>query len=220
MSEPILYSLQNCPYAMRARLGLLLANQPVRLRAIVMKNKPEAMLLASPKATVPVLVLPDTSGGQQVVDESLDIMLWALTQSDPHNLLLSDNTDVANEMHSLIKEADEVFRPSLSKYKHAKRYHDPSLSEHRNQCAYFVAKLEARLSQHACFMGEQESLADYAILPFIRQFSRVERQWFLQAPYPHLRQWLNQHLQSQLYAKAMTKYSIWLDTGEEHLFTN
>lgn len=219
MSLPILYSLQNCPYAMRARLALLQAQQAVILRAITMKNKPQAMLAASPKATVPVLILQADSGQPHVIDESLDIMLWALSQSDPHNLLIRDDSDTAAQMQQLIADNDNVFRPNLSAYKHAKRYHQDTLITYRDNCEAFLVQLESRLQQHEFLMGMQPSLADYAILPFIRQISRVERQWYLQAPYPHLRAWLDKHLQSRLFAKAMTKYSVWLDSGEEHLFS-
>lgn len=221
MTLPILYSLQNCPYAMRARLALLQAQQDVMLRAISMKNKPDAMLAISPKGTVPVLALTSLDNSEQpvVIDESLDIMLWALSQSDPSNLLINDNLGIAQQMHALIAENDHQFRPNLSSYKHAKRYHLDSLLESRQNCEVFLNKLENRLIQHAFLMGVKPSLADYAILPFIRQVSRVERQWYLQAPYPQLQHWLNKHLQSRLFAKAMTKYSVWLDTGEQHLFS-
>ena len=214
MSLPILYSLQNCPYAMRARLGLLLAQQPVMLRAVVMKNKPTEMLDVSPKATVPILVLDDGS----VIDESLDIMIWALHQSDPLNLLHSEAPEAYPAMLALINIHDTVFTSALSKYKYAVRYHEDNEAELRDQCADYVTMLELRLSQHAYLMGEQVSLADYAILPLIRQFARVDRQWYLQAPLPHLRNWLNQHLQDQRFAKAMAKYPQWLENKEEFLF--
>ncbi|KXO09478.1 Glutathione S-transferase domain protein [Moritella sp. JT01] len=214
MSLPILYSLQNCPYAMRARLGLLLAQQPVMLRAVVMKNKPTEMLAVSPKATVPVLVLDDGT----VIDESLDIMIWALHQSDPLNLLHSEDPEAYSAMLALINIHDTVFTSALSKYKYAVRYHEDNEAELRNQCADYVTMLELRLSQHAYLMGENASLADYAILPLIRQFARVDRQWYLQAPLPHLRNWLNQHLQDQRFAKAMAKYPQWLENKEAFLF--
>ncbi|SGZ07803.1 Putative glutathione S-transferase [Moritella viscosa] len=214
MSLPILYSLQKCPYAMRARLGLLLAQQPVMLRAVVMKNKPTEMLDVSPKATVPVLVLDDGS----VIDESLDIMIWALHQSDPLNLLHSEDPEAYPAMLALINIHDTVFTSALSKYKYAVRYHEDNEAELRDLCADYVMMLELRLTQHHYLMGEKVSLADYAILPLIRQFARVDRQWYLQAPLPHLRNWLNQHLQDQRFAKAMAKYPQWLENKEEFLF--
>ena len=214
MQHPVLYSLQNCPYAMRARMGLLLAQQPVMLRAIVMKNKPADMLAASPKGTVPVLVLTDES----VIDESLDIMLWALRKNDPSNLLYSENPSAFPAMLTLINSNDNKFTSALSKYKHAVRYHETSEVYYRRQCEIFIIELEQRLAAHDYLMGMTPSLADYAILPFIRQFARVDRQWYLQAPYPHLRLWLNAHLQSQPFSQAMTNYPLWLDNHEECLF--
>lgn len=214
MSLPILYSLQNCPYAMRARLGLLLAQQPVILRAVVMKNKPAEMLAASPKATVPVLVLDDGT----VIDESLDIMIWALHKNDPLNLLYKHEPEAYPAMLALINLHDTVFTSALSKYKHAVRYHTDNEIELRAQCAVYTSMLESHLSQHAYLIGEQVSLADYAILPLIRQFARVDRQWYLQAPLPYLRNWLNKHLQDQRFAKAMVKYPPWLENREEFLF--
>lgn len=214
MSLPILYSLQNCPYAMRARLGLLLAQQAVMLRAVIMKNKPAAMLAVSPKATVPVLVLDDGT----VIDESLDIMIWALHKSDPLNLLHSEDPEAYPAMLTLINIHDTVFTTALSKYKYAVRYHTDDEAVLRNQCADYAAMLECRLSQHRYLMGDNVSLADYAILPLIRQFARVDRQWYLQAPFPHLRDWLNKHLQDQRFAKAMAKYPQWLENNEEFLF--
>jgi len=216
MALPTLYSLQNCPYAMRARLGLLLAQQPVMLRAVVMKNKPAEMLAVSPKATVPVLVLDNG----RVIDESLDIMIWAMQQSDPLDLLYRSQPEAYPAMLALIDIHDTVFTSALSKYKYAVRYRQDNEVMLRNQCADYAAMLEQRLSKFSYLMGDKVSLADYAILPLIRQFARVDRQWYLQAPFPHLRSWLNKHLQDQRFAKAMAKYPQWLENREEFLFGN
>lgn len=210
---PILYSLQHCPYAMRARIGILLAKQPVMLRAIVLKNKPDEMLQLSKKGTVPVLVV----GQSKVIDESLDIMLWALSQSDPDNLLYKENTGKLPEMLSLINRFDNEFKDSLEKYKCAKRYHEKSMTDNRKQCEILIIELEQRLKLHNFIVGETLSLADYAILPYIRQFARIERQWYLQSPYPYLQRWLKEHLQSRVFSKAMTKFPLWLDSGESFL---
>ena len=215
MSHPILYSLQNCPYAMRARLAILKSQQTVFIRAIVMKNKPAEMLALSPKGTVPVLVLgaePNT----QVIDESLDIMLWALNLSDPDNLLYAKDATALPEMLTIINENDQQFKPTLERYKRAKRFHEDDEEECRLQCEPFIQALEQRLSQHRFLMGETRSLLDFALLPFVRQYSRVNRQHFRNGPYTHLQKWLKQHLQSQLFAKAMLKYPLWLETGEEN----
>ncbi len=214
MPLPILYSLRQCPYAMRARMGLLLAKQSVILRDIVMKNIPTQMLAASPKGKVPVLVFNDSS----VIDESLDIMLWALKQNDPNNLLYKHEPDALENMLSLISRNDNEFVDALKKYKAAARYHDNNIESARNQCESFISHLEENLTNHHYIMGESLSLVDYAILPFIRQFSRVDRKWYTHAPYPKLRQWLEKHYQDPIFAKTMTQYSQWLDSNAVVIF--
>jgi len=214
---PVLYSLQNCPYAMRARLALLLAQQKVQIRAITMKNKPAEMLLASPKGTVPVLVI-ENNGESMVIDESLDVMLWALNRNDPDNLLYSHDPKALPEMLKVIEENDTEFKPSLEKYKRAKRFHgdDGNYQETcRLECEPFIQDLEQRLSQHEFLMGSTPSLLDYALLPFIRQFSRVNKAVFAQDQYTNQRRWLSYHLQSRLFSRAMFKYPLWLDNHEE-----
>ena len=213
---------------MRARLGLLMARQQVMLRAVTTKNKPDEMLAASPKGTIPVLVLPDLT----VIDESLDIMLWALQQNDPEDLLHRGKPENLPAMIELVKHNDKVFKPQLEIYKKAKRFHLDSEIEERQKCEEFIAELEQRLTpnelsaeelsetdqERRYFIGQSPSLIDYALLPFVRQFSRVNRAWFIQAPYPNLRAWLEGHQQSRLYAKAMAKYPLWLDNYEESVF--
>ena len=210
---PILYSLQNCPYAMRARLALLLAQQSVQICAITMKDKPAEMLLASPKGTVPVLIVDDA----QVIDESLDVMLWALNRNDPENLLYSHDQKALPEMLKAIEENDAEFKPNLEKYKRAKRFHGSDEETCRLECESYIQALEQRLSQHDFLMGATPSLLDYALLPFIRQFSRVNKAVFAQEQYTNLRRWLSYHLQSRLFSRAMFKYPLWLDSDEECL---
>ncbi len=216
---PILYSLQNCPYAMRARLALLLAQQKVKIRGITMKDKPEEMLLASPKGTVPVLVVENNGGGEnkaKIIDESLDVMLWALNRNDPENLLYSHNEKALPEMLKVIDENDTEFKPNLEKYKRAKRFHGEDEEACRFECEAFIQGLEQRLSQHEFLMGTTPSLLDYALLPFIRQFSRVNKAEFAHERYTHLRLWLRHHLQSRLFSRAMFKYTLWLDLAAKH----
>jgi len=215
MTQPILYSLQNCPYAMRARLAILMSQQSVLIRAIVMENKPAEMLALSPKGTVPVLVL-GTEPNTQVIDESLDIMLWALNLSDPDNLLYAEDTTALPEMLAIINENDQQFKPNLERYKRAKRFHGDDEEACRLQCEPFIQALEQRLSQQPFLMGPTPSLLDFALLPFVRQFSRVNRQHYRDGPYTHLQHWLKQQLQSQLFSKAMLQYPLWLETHEEN----
>ena len=207
---PTLYSLRNCPFAMRARLALYKAKQKVILRDIVLSNKPQAMLKASPKATVPVLV----SKEEGVIEESLDIMLWAFNQDDPNDFLHKNVSEkhLNAEMMALIQQFDEQFKSCLENYKCAKRYHENNIIECREACEVHIKDLEKRLTKHQFFMSDNESLADIALLPFIRQFGRIERQWYLHSPYPKVRAWLNSYLQSPMFTKVMAKYPLW----EEH----
>lgn len=206
---------------MRARMGLLMARQQVMLRAITMKNKPEEMLKISPKGTVPVLLLPDKT----VIDESLDIMVWALQQNDPEDLLHKDNPEDLAEMLELVRRNDKEFKPQLEIYKKSKRFRTGTETEEREKCEVFIAELEQRLSSSGAytqgngnFIGDKPGLIDYALIPFVRQFSRVNKAWFKQAPYPLLRSWIEQHMQTRLYAKAMEKYPLWLEEYKECIF--
>jgi glutathione S-transferase len=214
MDLPVLYSLRNCPYAMRARIAIFKAQQIVILRDIVLSNKPKEMITASPKATVPVLVLANGT----VIEESLAIMLWALNETDPDDLLQSQHEHSLTEMLKLIKCFDDEFKTCLEQYKCAKRYQEKNILECRERCELFIKMLDERLTINSFLMSNKESLADIAILPYIRQFARIERQWYLQSPYPKVRQWLNHYLQSPMFTKVMAKYPLWLDKYEVVLF--
>jgi len=213
-SLPVLYSLRNCPYAMRARIAIFKAKQTVQLRDVVLSNKPAEMIAASPKATVPVLVLPD----EVVIDESLAVMLWALNETDPDDLLHKQNEHSLSVMLELINTFDTEFKAYLEQYKCAKRYKENNIDECRALCEQLIQVLEDRLKNHNFLFSDWESLADIALLPFIRQFARVERQWYLQSPYPNVRNWLNNYLQSPMFTKVMAKYPLWLDNHEVVLF--
>lgn len=214
MTTPILYSLRQCPYAMRSRLGILHAQQSVILRDIEMNNKPEEMLSISPKGTVPVLLLSDGS----VIDESLDVMVWALTQSDPNNLLYSQDETKLTQMLDVINQNDNEFVEALQKYRAASRYHDTNEVECRERCCEWLMTIEQALSQHAYIMGETPSLVDYAILPFIRQFSRVDKKWYAQAPLPYLRAWLVSHYNDPTFSKAMFTHPKWQQGADDIIF--
>ncbi|KAB2824770.1 glutathione S-transferase [Aliivibrio finisterrensis] len=214
MITPILYSLRQCPYAMRSRLAILHAQQTVVLRDIDMNNKPEEMLSISPKGTVPVLLLGDGS----VIDESLDVMVWALTQSDPNNLLYSHDETKFTQMLDVINQSDNEFVDALQKYRAASRYHDTNEVECRERCCEWLMTIEKALSQHAYIIGETPSLVDYAILPFIRQFSRVDKKWYAQAPLPYLRAWLVNHYNDPTFSKAMFTHPKWQKGSEKIIF--
>lgn len=215
MDLPVLYSLRNCPFAMRARIAIYKSQRPVLLRDIVLSDKPPEMLSASPKGTVPVIVTPDG----KVIEESLEVMLWALAQSDPDDLLFCADEAQFGIALNLIHIFDNEFKPCLENYKCAKRYSEPNLTQCRQACEKYIQQLEALLITHSYFIADRESLADIALLPFIRQFARVERQWYREAPYPHLKHWLNRYLQSKMFSKVMTQYPLWLETGENVRFS-
>jgi glutathione S-transferase len=195
---------------MRARIGIHKAQLQIDLREVNLKQKPVEMLAASAKGTVPILVLDNEQQPLTVIDESLDVMLWALTKKDPDNLLHSFNQSALPKMLVLIRLFDDEFKTCLNAYKAAKRYREDNVIECRQACEVFIQELENRLMQSAFLMSEQESLADIALVPFIRQFAKVERQWYLQAPYPRVRQWLNRYLQSTMFTNVMAKHDLWL----------
>ena len=203
----ILYSFRRCPYAMRARLGLALSEKSVQLREIILKNKPEAMIQASPKGTVPVLIEKDG----HVIDESLDIMKWALEGSQ----LLNSATST---MHLLIKENDDVFKGWLDKYKYADRYPEHSELYYREKGEIFLEKLEQQLTNSNRLFGDEYSFADLAILPFIRQFAFVDIDWFKQSKYQRVRDWLTTFIDSELFHSIMKKYPTWLESHQEVSF--
>ncbi|ABV87845.1 glutathione S-transferase [Shewanella pealeana] len=234
MSLPTLYSFRRCPYAMRARLGILLSGQSVNLREIVLKHKPEAMLTASPKGTVPVLILQDGS----VIEESIEIMCWALINDDPHNLLLSENPRQQENAQALIHANDNQFKPWLDKYKYADRHPDNSEQYYRQQGEIFIGQIESLLAKQTVklsqaqtpeliseqaysatskspqLLGFEPSIADYAIYPFIRQFASVDRAWFDNSGYTNVQRWLKAHIESHEFASIMKKYPTWLESGE------
>ena len=211
---PILYSLQNCPYAIRARFALFKAQQRVLIRAVKLNNKPTEMIAISPKASVPILLLAD----HRVIEESLDIMCWALSENDPDDLLHSHTKDALSTMGTMITDFEARFIPALEAYCCAKRYHEDNLIQCRETCEIVLKMLEKQLSQHDFLFSEKESLLDIALFPFIRKFARVERQWYLQSPYPKLRNWLNNYLQSPIFTKVMSKHELWLENRKDIYF--
>ena len=211
---PILYSLRRCPYAMRGRMGIALSQQKVLLREIVTKDKPSELLASSAKGTVPVLVLPDG----QIIEQSLDVMNWALQQNDPQDLLRSSNPTLSQQVHQLIKVNDNEFIGHLEKYRASVRYRNIDKEQRRQDCEGFISKLEALLTDQAYFFGETPSLADFAVMPFVSQFVRVEKKWFVQSEYQNVGRWLRTHLDSKLYTQVMKQYPLWNETKQDCLF--
>ncbi|WP_332726809.1 glutathione S-transferase [Pseudomonas sp. ESBL9] len=197
MSLHTLYSFRRCPYAMRARMALRYSAVPVSIIEVSLKAKPADMLAASPKGTVPVLVCADG----RVIEQSLEIMHWALSQNDPDIWLPADRPLI----EALIEENDTRFKGLLDRYKYAVRYPEYPMEHYRAQGAVVLQRLECLLEHTPYLTGTTLTLADVALAPFIRQFAHVDRAWFAQAPYPKLQAWLERFLASGLFTAVMAK---------------
>jgi len=207
-SHPVLYSFRRCPYAIRARMTLKYASITCELREIVLRNKPKEMISISKKGTVPVLQLIDG----KVIDESLDIMLWALQQADPDNWLNIKKHDAI----LLIDKNDNQFTQYLDRYKYFQRYsHRPQLY-YRERAEEFIELLETNLKEHngIGLVSNHISLADVAIFPFIRQFAHVDWEWFSNSQYKNLISWLLKFEESGLFLLVMKKYKLWQENND------
>jgi len=193
-APPILYSFRRCPYAIRARLSLHYAGVKLQHREILLRDKPQAMLDASPKGTVPVLILPD----DRVIDESLDIMKWAANQNDPKGWL-------AQTDFTLIAHNDTIFKPQLDRYKYPTRYENEDCSGAQESCRIYFEMLNTKIAES----GQLGGLTDYAIFPFIRQCANVDKDWFAALAYAPLQSWLNTHLDSAIFKDIMQKHDLW-----------
>ena len=199
--HPILWTFRRCPYAIRARLAIASAGQRVELREILLGDKPHAFLDASASATVPCLALND-----RVLDESRDIMVWALEQNDPHQLLT-----MPREGWDLIDANDGPFKSALDHTKYATRYPELNAEHERSKAAAFLVSLDERLNGQAALFGDHATIADLAILPFVRQFAYIDRAWFDAQNWPNLITWLDGFTDSVAFAQVMDKYAPWKD---------
>lgn len=199
---PVLYSFRRCPYAIRARLALAASGSAVMLREVLLRDKPTAMLEVSPKGTVPVLVLP----GGRVLDESVDIMRWALRRRDPQVWWVDDAAaDLA-----LIETNDTTFKTQLDQYKYFTRYPPHSQAHYRAEAEATLRQWEQRIADNrGGLMGAKQRLADAAVFPFVRQFAGVDPQWWASAPYPALRDWLQGWMDSAVFAAVMRRVPRW-----------
>jgi glutathione S-transferase len=202
---PVLYSFRRCPYAMRARLALAASSERHELREVLLRDKPAEMLAASAKGTVPVLL---TAEGV-VIDQSLDIMLWTLRRHDPFDWLAPTNATL-DDLIKLVAACDDEFKPQLDRYKYPARFapFDGAQSA-RDRCAAFLGRLEERLQRQGHLAGARASIADAALMPFVRQFAMVEPTWFASQPWPCLQTWLDDWLASPLFAITMQKHAVW-----------
>ncbi len=190
-------------------MAIAAAETRVELREVLLRDKPAAMLEASAKGTVPVLVL-----GDRVIDESLDIMAWALGQRDP--LAWNEGPDDASR--ALLLDNDGVFKHHLDRYKYSVRFEDVDVRAEREQAAKFIATLEGRLSDHANLTGAEPRLVDVAIFPFVRQFAGVDQRYWQAAPFPNTRRWLDCWCGSSLFARCMWKLPPWCAQDERVFF--
>ncbi|MDT2071672.1 MAG: glutathione S-transferase [Planktomarina sp.] len=210
LSPPVLYSFRRCPYAMRARLAILASGLTVELREIVLREKAPEFLASSPKGTVPVLV---TSSA--VIEESFDVMLWALEQSDPEGWLAMPEVG-----YEWVARCDGPFKTALDHTKYAVRYPDLDPKQERGRAAEFLVDLNLQIASSDWLFGAKCTLADIAIAPFVRQFTNSDRSWFDAQPWPNLQRWLSGSLASDHFARIMTKYPKWQAGDRPVLFPN
>ena len=209
MVHPILYSFRRCPYAIRSRMVLSYMEVSVELREVLLNERPQSLYKISSKGTVPVLLLKDG----KVLDESLDIMRWAIKQGEQKLY-----EDKLNEQNQLIKYNDTKFKYWLDRYKYHVRYLEHSREYYQRKCSKTLAEYDMRLRENAYLMGDRIRLADIAIFPFIRQCANVDQNWF-NNKYPNLNQWLEIWKQSRLFKSVMMKYNQWR-LGDELLIVN
>jgi glutathione S-transferase len=195
-----LYSFRRCPYAMRARMALRYSGVPVNIVEVSLKAKPAEMLALSSKGTVPVL-----SADGRVIDESLAIMQWALAQNDPQDWLLKDDPAGQARIAALIESNDQTFKVHLNRYKYAERYPEQPMEVYRAEGEVFLRQLDELLEGRDYLLAVHPSLADVALMPFVRQFAHVDREWFAQTPYVRLLGWLQRFLVSDLFTGVMQK---------------
>ena len=204
MNKTILYSFRRCPYCMRAHMALKYSGLKVELREVDLKDMPDEALAISAKATVPVLVLADGS----IIDESWDIVKWALAQNDPDNWL-GDANEYLLDAEMLTETNDFSFKDHLDHYKYANRYPEQSEEYYRMACEEFIEELEDMLEENKYLLADKLTLADISVFPFVRQFSLVNKDWFDHAPYPKVQIWLDTLINSELFQDIFQKHDVW-----------
>lgn len=209
---PVLYSFRRCPYAMRARMAIYQAGIKCELREVVLKDKPESMLQLSNKGTVPVLLTSD----EQVIEQSSEVMFWALKQNDPDNWLNED----ASQSQYLIDYNDNEFKHFLDRYKYHVGYPEHSQEYYRENAESFLVLIEKQLAENKgiALLGNKLSFADIAIFPFVRQFAMVDLDWFQASSYESLKKWVATIEQSELFQACMKKYDQWQEDQEPVYF--
>lgn len=212
-TEPVLYSFRRCPYAMRARMAIASSGQSCSLREVVLSNKPREMILISPKGTVPVILLPNG----RVIEESLEIMYWTLEKNDPERWLTPLHTN-PKAVKALIAENDGPFKNNLDRYKYPNHYTDSNPLHFRDQGLKFLEQLNVQLTKTKYLFGNEFSVADAAISPFVRQFANTDRSWFDALQISQLQHWLKEILISDRFLNVMEKYPPWETGGNKIIF--
>ena len=210
MTLPILYSFRRCPYAMRARMVLLHSKIQCEIREIKLSNKPKEMLAISPKGTVPVLILENGD----ILDESLDVMLWAIEQGNLRNLFNSGKKEILD----LIKINDGEFKDAIDRYKYSSLYPEKPMIEYRKMGELFLEKIESYLEKNKFIFGKNISLADLAIFPFVRQFCRVDIDWFNSSLFKKIKEWTLFFEGSENFIDIMRKIKPWTTGDKPTLF--
>ncbi|WP_296507772.1 glutathione S-transferase [Rhodoferax sp.] len=213
LSLPVLYTFRRCPYAMRARLAILASGTRVQLREVVLRNKPAALIEASPKATVPVLVLPDG----EVIEQSLDIMHWALRSQDPWGWLPT-TPQAEQKTAALIHQCDVDFKPLLDRYKYPNRFGLADGLVHQAHGAVFLTQLDQHLNDSPFLHGLHWGMADTALAPFVRQFAHTDKAWFTAQNWPALAQWLQAFESSETFTHCMEAHAPWLEGDAPLIF--
>ena len=201
---PILYSFRRCPYAMRARFAIRSSKIIVEIREIKLQEKPSEFLKISPKGTVPVLI---TNSGE-VLEESWDIINWALNKNDPDKWLAKGKLE-SHEITKLLDDLENKFKPNLDKYKYPSRFSGVDQYLHRDKNLCFLKKLNSYLENNKSLNCEHLSLLDYAIFPFVRQFRNVDQDWFDKLNFIFLNKWINQIIDSKDFSSIMKKFKKW-----------
>ena len=203
--NPILFSFRRCPYAIRARIAIKLCKQTCEIREISLRSKSEEFLNLSQKGTVPVLLLPNG----QIIDESLDIIKWAMSRNDSFKLK-SDDDKIYKEDLELINVFDDDFKYHLDRYKYSSRYENVNREKHRNKAQAILAEINTLLKKNNWIRGDHPTLPDISILPYVRQYRIADKEWFdRHLKLPRVENWLNDFMSSTLLSQVMLKYKIW-----------
>lgn len=212
LDTPILYSFRRCPYCMRAHMALKYAGLKIILRDVKLSDLPAEVLAVSPHATVPSLAISEN----EYMDESWDIVKWAVQQNDPENWL-GENNEYLNEAEMLVEINDFSFKDDLDHYKYADRYPEHPMEYYRENGEEFLEELTELLQQNTFLSADHITITDIAVFPFIRQFAMVDKEWFDKSPYPELQRWLLAMLSSEWFIEAFKKHETW-ETGSKDIY--